>query len=305
MGGCIERLVEALAAQTLHRSRFEVIIADDGSADGPPRRLADPPWLCVDAGPPRNSFAARNRGAALARGCVLAFTDADCLPEPTWLERGLAALGDAGLIAGRVEPLLPARPSVWTLLDMGVWHDLERIVLTGGAVTANLFVRREDFDRVGGFDETNPSEGDFDFAQRCLAAGLTGALVQEAVVWHPTIDRPGPLLRKQWFRHRWAAVREARAGRLPERLRPVYWIPGMSLRRRRRAGLPLAFDPHRLSDPRLRERVSPARLLAAWLIRDLALHYWASAAQLVGWASIRIGVRPKPTARLPCSENDR
>jgi glycosyltransferase involved in cell wall biosynthesis len=84
----------ALEAQTLPRDRFEVIVAVDGG-EAP----TVPPGVRVEAEPPRNSYAARNRAA---RAEVLAFTDADCVPEPDWLEAGLAALEQADVVAGAV-----------------------------------------------------------------------------------------------------------------------------------------------------------------------------------------------------------
>ena len=71
------------------------------------RRRADP----RGTGAPKTSYAARNRAAANTRGDVLAFCDSDCLPEPRWLEAGLAALENADIVAGEVAFMPPARPT--------------------------------------------------------------------------------------------------------------------------------------------------------------------------------------------------
>src|SRR5581483_3168143 len=86
-------LVESLAAQTLPRERFELVIGDDGSTDGSTEALpTDEGWIRVAVGEPRSSYSARNRAVRESRGRILAFCDADCRPEPEWLERGLASL---------------------------------------------------------------------------------------------------------------------------------------------------------------------------------------------------------------------
>src|SRR6185295_6604648 len=109
-------------------------------------------------------YAARNRAARAARAETLAFCDADCLPEPDWLEKGIAAVeGDATgrVAAGRIRFVVPPRPTVWTLIDMDTTKDHRREVEIGNAETANLFVRREFFERLGGFDDSIPEHGDF------------------------------------------------------------------------------------------------------------------------------------------------
>src|SRR5919199_563367 len=101
-GAHLRRLIDALARQTIGRERFEIVIGDDGSRDGSTKALptADG-WVRVLPGPALNSYAARNRAARAARSPVLAFCDSDCLPEPGWLEAGLAALEHADAAAGR------------------------------------------------------------------------------------------------------------------------------------------------------------------------------------------------------------
>jgi hypothetical protein len=212
----------------------------------------------------------------------LAFCDADCVPAPDWLERGLAALEDADLIAGRIRFILPPRRRVWTLLDMDTSKDHEREVRNGTAETANLFLRRELFDRLSGFEEVIPEFGDFDFAQRAVAHGALLAYGPDVVVWHPTRDRPRPFLRSQWIYSRGYGVHEGRAGRVPPDLTLKALIPVVSVMRSRRWwGRSYGPDRRWLGE----NGVTPSRAetLAALPIMYVALPYLRSIAQLVGW----------------------
>lgn len=275
----LEELLAALGRQTVPRERFEVVVGDDGSADGVAEWLAGQGELVrVTSGPLLNAYAARNRAVALARAPALVFCDADCRPEPTWLEAGLRTLGQADLVGGLIRFAVPERRTAWTLLDIELHLDQERAVRAGNGVTANLFVRREAFDRVGGFDPSLPSHGDYDFVQRCRAGGARLAFAPEAVVWHPTRDRARPFLRKVWEIHWSFAVREKRAGRRPRLLTKSY-LPVLGMARsRRRVGLPFRLDRRRLSAngvaPRLRDD------LRALPILYLVLPYVAGAARL-------------------------
>src|SRR5919107_2893076 len=107
----LSRCLDALAAQELPRARFEVVVVDDGSAE-PPRAIVSRfmPRLDVrlivqqNAGP----AAARNAGAAAARGTLLVFTDDDCRPDPRWLRviADAAARHPDCAIGGRVQNAL-------------------------------------------------------------------------------------------------------------------------------------------------------------------------------------------------------
>src|SRR5205823_9205883 len=104
------RALDAIASQRLEEP-WETIVVDDGSSDGTVAIAERAPGgvtvLRADAAGPA---AARNRGADAARGDVLAFTDADCYPEPGWLAAGLRALESADLVQGAVEPDPSVRP---------------------------------------------------------------------------------------------------------------------------------------------------------------------------------------------------
>ena len=277
-------LLAALERQTLPAERFEVMIGDDGSADGLPTAIrGSQPWARVVAGPRRNSYHARNRAAQAARGPVLAFCDSDCRPDPTWLEAGLEVLERADIAPGLIRLVAPAPPSVWALLDIESFLDQERAAKAGGGSTANLFVRRELFERVGGFDESLPSGGDFDFVQRCVASGGRLAVAHEAVVRHPTRDTARAFLGKLWRTSRAVGARRRRAGR---RVPLLNLVPVLQpLAARRQLGLPLTLNRARLRA----NGVAPR----AWDdVRALPVMYGLApmvggAAQLTGWLDAR------------------
>jgi glycosyltransferase involved in cell wall biosynthesis len=143
----IGRTLSALSAQQLDQA-FEVIVVDDGSTDET-AAIAErhmPLVSVIHNGRSRGAGAARNRGVAAARASVIAFTDADCFPTPDWLAHGLESLAEADLVQGRVTP----DPSVTrTPFDRSLSVDRD----AGFYQTANLFVRRDVLDLVGGFRE--------------------------------------------------------------------------------------------------------------------------------------------------------
>ena len=190
----IPALLDALAEQT-HDS-FEVIVADTG-ADGTLHKLKVPGPLRVVRAPIAGGPAAkRNAGAAVARGRVLAFTDADCVPEPQWLAEGLAAGG--ALVQG---PTLPDR-------EDHSWLS-HRVVVRGPTPlfeTSNLLVERDLFKQLGGFTTRYytrygaPFGEDAEFGWRAVRAGAEHAFAPRAVVRHP-VSAPSlrAHLREQWL----------------------------------------------------------------------------------------------------------
>lgn len=279
----LRALLAALEQQTLPRDRFEVVVGDDGSGDPAIAAVAATDGhVRLSTGPPLNSYAARNRAARTSRAPVLAFCDSDCRPDPAWLEAGLAALDRGDLVAGLVRFTVPDERTIWTLLDMDTFLDQERAVTIGRGVTANLFVRREVFDRVDGFDDRLPNQGDYDFVARCVAAGCSVSFSAEATVWHPTRNRARSFLRKLWAVNRMYATREARAGRRPSGLRFRNWVPVVRpLRVRRYFGRSLGLDRKRLAE----NGVSPSRWERARALpfMYIVMPYVSLAAQLRGW----------------------
>ena len=281
-------LIASLRAQTLDPAKVEVVVGADGAA---PDFLAgvesSDGLVLVVHGPARNSYAARNRAARAARGDVLAFCDSDCRPEADWLERGLSALERADLVAGEVCFVAPARPTAWSLLTVDAFLDQQSNVQRSRAVTANLFLRRRLFEALEGFDESLPSGGDWDLAERAVGRGWRLAYAPDVVVRHPTLDRRPDFLSKLRTVNRCAFVRSGRSGRRRDLLGLMTLVPlvGPAVTRRHNSRPAL-----RLSRRRLRASGLHPSLRAE--LRALFLLYFVAApanglARARGWRAGR------------------
>lgn len=187
----LERLDTCLAAlerQSMPRENYEIIVADNVSPCGlaAVEKLVAGRARVVTAIEP-GAGPARNAGAEAAQGEILAFTDSDCVPEPQWLEQGVAALGREGdFIGGGMKVLVPkGRPmSGAEAFETVFAFDNERYVRQlHFTVTANLICPREMFLRVGPF-RTAVSE-DNEWCWRAREMGYRIGYAGAALVGHP------------------------------------------------------------------------------------------------------------------------
>jgi glycosyltransferase involved in cell wall biosynthesis len=180
----VKTCVQALRAQTLPA---QLVFVDNGSTDGTVEALQSEPGIELAQESIASSYAARNRGSKVATGSVLAFMDSDCTPRPDWLEAGLRCLQSGpDMAAGRVEFSFRDPSSAWEVYDSLFNMDNAASVKQGCAKTANLFVRREVFERVGPFDERATSGEDVAWTRRAVRAGFRLAYCPDAIVSHPT-----------------------------------------------------------------------------------------------------------------------
>lgn len=183
-------LLEHLEAQAFGPSGFELLLVDNGS-DSIPETLFLPTWARLLCCATPGSYAARNEAIRHARGEVLVFTDADCLPHVQWLERGLQCWRASGnrllIVAGgiSVEPEDWQRMTASEIYDVALGLPQSRYVRRGYAITANLFVPRAVFDKAGMFDPTRFSGGDAEFCRRALLHGAQLEYCGSATVSHP------------------------------------------------------------------------------------------------------------------------
>ena len=125
----------------------------------------------------------RNVGVRTAKGDIIVFTDAGCLPEEKWLLRMVEPLHSGeNAVAGTSQDLSGAIafPNEY----------IRRLKNTEGgsylveSPTLNFAFRRPAFDELGGFDESFDYGSDVDFTWRLNDAGHRVRHVPEAIIRH-------------------------------------------------------------------------------------------------------------------------
>jgi glycosyltransferase involved in cell wall biosynthesis len=160
-----------------------VVDASRGRLDELRRRYAEVRW--IDFEPPRGVGVSiphqRNAGVREARGEIVVFTDAGCVPREGWLERLLAPILDGcEQVTSGPAPSGSAGGGIYDAHMAGRAHS-EYLSETP---TINLAFRKAAFQAVGGFDERFAYGSDVDFSWRLADAGFRIRNVQDAVVEH-------------------------------------------------------------------------------------------------------------------------
>lgn len=188
-------LADALDAQT--RDDFEWVVIDNASRDRT-AAVARDRGATVVAEPRPGRARARNRGVAATGARLVAFTDADCRPRPDWIEHlGAALEAGAALVAGRVVVTTSDAPNAVERFE-ALWRFRDE-PQRGWAPTANLGMRRQAFDAIGGFDPGYRHIGeDVDLCLRAGAAGFTLHRCPQAIVEHAAETELRPVLRRSF-----------------------------------------------------------------------------------------------------------
>ena len=203
IGACLD----ALAAQTVPKERFEVIVVDDGSTDGT-AAVAAARGATVLRQPNAGPAAARNAGARRAAGEIVLFTDSDCRPDPGWLDAMTRPFEKAHVAAvqGRYVGSQPEIAARWSQIEFEERY--ERI--PDGAdidfvFTYSAAYRREVFLELGGFDVAFPAPNgeDMDLAFRMKARGHQFVFARGALVRHVHPTRWGWYFRQKFTRAYW------------------------------------------------------------------------------------------------------
>jgi len=130
-----------------------VLVVDNGSQDQTVQ-IAKAMGATVFEKPDLTISGLRNFGASQARGIILVFLDADCTVEKDWLKKASEYLAVSEVAAFGSSPI-PPQNATWV---QNAWFNVrkQKTVLedVDWLESMNMFVPREVFAKIGGFDET-------------------------------------------------------------------------------------------------------------------------------------------------------
>lgn len=199
----LARAIRSVLAQT--RSVDEIIVVDDGSTDDTRRLVTEQfPQVRYHFQPNAGLAATRNAGARLAQGSLLALLDSDDEWVPTKLQRQLEVLAERPDLSGvgchRLRVKVTAEgEELWRRPSKRADGGLDDITfaeeMLGNRICgATMIIRREVFERSGGYDPSLRVSEDLDLWLRLLGAGEKLAVLRESL--YVFYDRPGSLRTK-------------------------------------------------------------------------------------------------------------
>ncbi len=224
-------LISCLSSQTYPPDRVEYLLVDNNSSDRTLAYLKTAAELCPVTIRPlsenqiQSSYAARNTGIRAAVGEIIVFTDADCRPQPQWLQSLIQPFInlDVVIVIGEITAL-PSKNLLEKHADsqqtLSQKHTLAHPFCPYGQ-TANLAIRRIALEKVGLFRPYLTTGGDADMCWRILLANIgRWEFVPNAIVQHrhrATFQE----LESQWRRY-------GRSNRYLHELHGVDLMPGMT-----------------------------------------------------------------------------
>ncbi|NBC26853.1 MAG: glycosyltransferase [Bacteroidetes bacterium] len=193
---CVDKLLD----QTAPGISYDIVVVNNDEAHEPPDFFRNKKQIQLLHEPTPGSYAARNTGASQAEGRFLAFTDADCIPDKTWLKNAHQLFNEQScdMIGGRIDLFKPENGNSWAFrYDKHTAFRQHAHVPRGKCVTANLLIKRVVFDELNGFDASVKSGGDWEFSERAVSNGYTLVYGNDVVVRHPARQSLRHILKKQ------------------------------------------------------------------------------------------------------------
>jgi len=187
--------LDALFSQSI-KGGVEIIVVNDGSTDETTRVLEGfINQIRILDQEHKGPATARNAGVKVARGEIIVFMDADCIPAENWLAEMLKPFENKEVVGvqGAYKTTQKGLTAMFSQIEFEERYQLmESYQYVDLVATYSAAFRREIFKKVGLFDETFPvpDNEDVELSFRITEKGKRLVFNPRALVYHKHRDTP-------------------------------------------------------------------------------------------------------------------
>ena len=188
-----EKCLQSLKNMDYPSHKYEIIIVDNGSADATVK-IAHNYTSTVLIEPGLNVGCLRNKGANVANGEIIAFTDSDCIACQNWLKSAVNILtenvsankaGDnvsVGIVTGRIG--IPD-DATWVVKTWALNRGKKREdKVVAWASSMNMVIYKDYFFKLKGFSDNLVTYEDVDLSERMINAGYVIMYSENVKITH-------------------------------------------------------------------------------------------------------------------------
>lgn len=198
----LQKCLQAIAKQTFPTSEIRVYVVDNNSTENIELLVSGFPFCEYLFESLPGAYHARNTALkGLRDERYVAFTDADCIPEPNWVSEAVAILDADPLqvLGGEVKVFSESdgQPNLIESYEM-LFAFPQQVYIEKDhfAVTANVFTSRQVIDKNGSFNASLFSGGDAEWGNRLKINGIQLNYAKQVQVNHPARDTFAKLVSK-------------------------------------------------------------------------------------------------------------
>lgn len=200
--------LDALKSQITEQVRVEIIVVDNNSKDDTARIAEDAGAILVRCAR-QGAAAARNAGLAAAKGDIICFTDADCVPTANWLTEVTTPLLEHPELTACKGSYLTRQPQLVARFVQLEYEDKYDLMAKHRFIdfidTYSAAFRTDILLQQSGFDERMTYLEDQELSFRLAKLGCLMVFQPSAIVYHRHADSIRGYLRKKYLIGYWKA----------------------------------------------------------------------------------------------------
>lgn len=177
---------------------FEIIIVDNNSSDPELKKLISAYPVKYVLEQKAGSYIARNTGAKHAQGDVLIFIDSDCTVDKNWLSEIKKNIAQVDGLMGKIQGI---NNNIVATFEQRFYEQITTAAFTEKYLkridTRNFIIKKEVFNKLGGFNDQLKYGGDMEFGARLHQAHYQIIFCAEAIINHTNETDLNKILNKR------------------------------------------------------------------------------------------------------------